>query len=146
MRRILISTLFLSAVLLHAQTATNGQSAMLMANAASSSASPATDTASLPSTRRISTGVVWPKLISEPNVSVSTADFPNPDLSAQHVIVSFRVNEKGVPENVHLLKSVNQTIDARVLNAVRQYRFEPGTLDDQKVAVDVNLVVRFQAR
>jgi TonB family protein len=153
MRRILTSTLFLSTVLLHAQTATKGQSVTLEARneaasalSASPSSQPATDPAAIPSERRISTGVTWPKLISEPTLSVSTADFPTHDPAAQHMMVSFRVDEKGVPQNVRLLKSVNQSVDERVLEAVRQYRFVPGTLDDQNVAVDVNLIVNFQEK
>jgi hypothetical protein len=35
-------------------------------------------------------------------------------------------------------------VDERVLSAVRQYRFVPGTLDDQNVPVDVNLVINFK--
>ena len=77
---------------------------------------------------------------------VSTTDFPTQDLTTQHLLVSFRVDEKGTPQNVHLLKSVNQAVDQRVLEAVRQYHFVPGTLDDQNVAVDVNLIVNFEKR
>ncbi|MGA7107855.1 MAG: TonB family protein [Terracidiphilus sp.] len=149
MRRIIMSTLFLSTVLLHAQSATKGQGVTLEARndaASASAAQPATDTAAFPSGRRISTGVTWPKLISVPTVSVSATDFPTHDLAAEHMVVGFRVDEKGIPQNIHLLKSVNQSVDQRVLDAVRQYRFEPGTLDEQNVAVDVNLVVNFQAR
>jgi TonB family protein len=150
MRRILLSTLFLSAALVHAQTAAKGQSASLESRNESAIAIPSTqptaDGGSIPSARRVSTGVVWPKLISEPTVRVAATDFPTSDLAAQHMVVSFRVDEKGLPQNVHLLKSVNQAIDERVLDAVRQYRFVPGTLDDQNVAVDVNLVVNFEKK
>ncbi len=60
--------------------------------------------------------------------------------------VSFRVDEKGVPQNVHLLKSVNQSVDTRVLAAIREYRFEPAQLDEQSVAMDVNLAINFATR
>lgn len=146
MRSILVSTLFLSTVLLHAQKGTQGQSVLEAHNNAVNTLSDgtpaATDNGST-SARRISTGVTWPKLISEPNFSVSSAEFPSHDLAAQHVVVSFRVDEKGAPQNVHLLKSVNQAVDQRILSAVRGYRYVPGTLDDQNVAVDVNLIVNF---
>ena len=148
MRRIIVSTLLLSSVLLHAQTGTKGQSATLVAHndAASAVTASATDVNATTPARRISTGVTWPKLISEPTLSVSSADFPTPNLAAQHVVVGFRVDETGAPQNVHLVKSVSQTVDERVLAAVRQYRFVPGTLDDQKVPVDVNLVINFQEK
>jgi TonB family protein len=77
---------------------------------------------------------------------VSAADFPTNDLAAQHMVVSFRVDENGAPQNVHLVKSVSQTVDERVMAAVRQYRFVPATLDDQIVPVDVNLVINFQEK
>jgi TonB family protein len=149
MRRIIVSTLFLSTVLLHAQTGTKGQSATLVAHndaANSLAAQPVTDVSTASHARRVSTGVTWPKLISEPSLSVSAADFPTTDLATQHMVVSLRVDESGAPQNVRLVKSVNQTVDERVLDAVRQYRFVPGKLDDQNVAVDVNLLVNFQTR
>jgi TonB family protein len=77
---------------------------------------------------------------------VSAADFPTNDLAAQHMVVSFRVDEKGAPQNIHLVKSVSPTVDGRVMAAVSQYRFVPGTLDDQNVPVDVNLVINFQQK
>jgi TonB family protein len=148
MRRIIVSTLLLSTVLLHAQTGTKGQSVMLVAHndAASALTASATDATTPTHGRRISTGVTGPKLISEPAFSVSAADFPTRDLATQHMVVSFRVDESGAPQNVHLVKSVSQIVDERVMAAVRQYRFVPGTLDDQNVPVDVNLVISFQEK
>ena len=63
MRRILISSLFLSTVLLNAQTATKGQSVTLEARNDAAPTQPATDATATVTPRRISTGVVWPKLI-----------------------------------------------------------------------------------
>jgi TonB family protein len=152
MRRIILSTLFLSTVLLNAQTGTKGQSVTLVAHndaaglASSTASQPATDADATTHGRRISTGVIGPKLISEPAFSVSAADFPTHDLATQHMVVGFRVDESGAPQNVHLVKSVSQTVDERVLEAVRQYRFQPGTLDDRNVPVDVNLVINFQEK
>jgi TonB family protein len=151
MRRIILSTLFLSTALVQAQTSTKGQDLTLEArnnssNGVSSAVAAATDAALPVTARRVSTGVIFPKLISGPTVTVSAADFATRDLGAQHMIVSFRVDENGQPQNVHLVRSVNQSVDARVLAAVRQYHFEPGTLDDLKVPVDVNLLVNFQQK
>ncbi|HWT66805.1 MAG TPA: TonB family protein [Terracidiphilus sp.] len=144
MHKILASTLFLSTALLPAQTVANGQGAVLLAK----NSEPAVVASDVPAAhaRRVSTGVTAPKLISGPAVRVAISDFPSQNLSFQHVVVSFKVDEKGVPQNVHLVKSINQTVDARILAAVRDYRFEPATLDDQVVAMDVNLNVNFEAR
>ena len=147
MRRILASTLFLSTVLLHGQTSTSAQSATLEArNTTANTLSTSVDADTALHARRITTGVTFPKLISGPKVNVSTTDFPSRDLAAHQAIVGFRVDESGTPQNVHLLKSVNQTVDSRVLAAVREYRFVPGSLDDRTVPVDVNLVVNFQEK
>ena len=153
MRIIIAASLFLSTVLLPAQTVTKGQGATLEARSESSNplamsaaSDPSTDVSSTQPSRRISTGVKFPKLISGPRLSVSTADFPTNDVAGQHLVVSFKVDENGVPQNLRLVKSVSPSVDSRILSAVSAYRFEPGTLDDQKVAVDVNLVVNFQLR
>lgn len=145
MRRILVASFFLSAVLLNAQEVTKGQGATLVAhNEATTAAS--TDVPTATTARRISTGVISPKLISEPNLKVAAADFSSEDLAAQHLVVAFRVDSNGVPQNVHLLKSVNPTVDSKVLAAVRGYHYAPATLDEIAVPMDVNLVVNFQTR
>jgi TonB family protein len=153
MRRILVASLFMSTVLLNAQTATKGQGATLVAHnetstesAASAAGSPGTDVTSTTHARRISTGVIAPKLISEPELRLATTDFPTADLATEHMEVSFKVDANGTPQNVHLVKSAGQVVDQRVLEAVRQYRFAPATLDDQAVAMDVNLIINFQSR
>jgi TonB family protein len=146
MRRIILSTLFLSTVLVHAQTSTPGQGVTLEARNNATNALPASTDASIPAGRRISTGVVFPKLISAPSFSVSATGFPTDDLAAQHMVVGFRVDENGAPQNVHLVKSVSPSVDEQVLTAVRQYRFTPGTLDNQTVPVDVDLLINFQRK
>lgn len=151
MRTAIIASLFLSSVLLNAQTGTKGQSGTLearndSANALSASAATpaAADVNSTTQTRRVSTGVTFPKLLSDPAVNVSAADFPTSELAAEHMMVSFRVDENGATHNVRMVNSVNQIVDERVLEAVRQYRFAPGRLDDRPVPIDVNLMINFQ--
>lgn len=148
MHKISIASLFLSAALLPAQTAVNGQGTTLVAsnNLASEPAVAATSDAPATSARRISTGVTAPKLVSGPQVRVAVSDFPSETVVGKSAVVSFRVNEQGVPQNVRLVKSVNQTVDSRVLAAVREYRFTPAQLDGQSVAMDVNMNVNFEAR
>lgn len=145
MRIILVASLFLSTALLNAQEVTKGQGGTLVAhNEATNSA--ATDVPTATTARRISTGVISPKLISEPVFKVALGDFATEDLGAQHVVVAFRVDQNGTPQNLHLLKSVNPTVDSKVLAAVRGYRYAPATLDEVAVPMDVNLVVSFATR
>ena len=147
MHKFFAASLLLSTVVLPAQTVMNGQGAVLIAkNEVATEPAAASDAALSAPARRVSTGIVAPKLISNPVVHVATTDFPTEDLALEHVVVGFRVDENGVPQNVHLLKSVNQTVDGRVLAAVSAYRYEPAKLDGQKIAMDVNLNVNFEAR
>ena len=95
---------------------------------------------------RVSTGPIGPKLISEPVLRVSVADFEGSDPGRQHLVVAFTVNQEGKPKNVRLLKPVNQTLDSRILRAVRRYRFAPATLNDQKIAMNVEMTVNFEIR
>ena len=51
------------------------------------------------------------------------------------------VDEKGVPSNLKIVQSVGADMDNNVLAAVKQYRFQPGLLNHEPVAVPVNLEV-----
>ena len=152
MRKILAVCALFSSVLLHAQSVTKGSSITLEARNENASALSAPGVsqpvADIPtaSPLRISTGVVWPKLIAEPAFKVSQEDFMGRNPEYLHLIVAFTVDENGKTQNVHLLNSVNPTVDQRVIGSVRQYRFEPATLDNQKIAVDVNMRVNFANR
>jgi TonB family protein len=55
--------------------------------------------------------------------------------------VSFTVDAKGRPQNVQVTKSLNPLWDARVVDAVREFRYRPGTVSKQPVAVDMNLTI-----
>lgn len=152
MRKILFSSLVFSAVLLHAQTRTNGQGVTMEATNGSAgflsmpaAASTSTDGDLSLRTRRISTGVLAPKLISNPKIVVATTDFATADLSTQQAVVSLKVNSEGSTQNVKILKSVNPTVDARVLSAVRAFHFSPAQLDGEAVPMEMNLVIHFQA-
>ena len=150
MRNVLAVFAIFSSVLLHAQSVAKGSSVNLEARNnyagvlyAHGASQPPTDATSNTQPLRISSGVVWPKLISEPSFKISSSDFEDLNPAAHQVVVSFTVDETGKPQNIHLAKSVNPVVDERVLNAVRQYRYLPATLNNQKVAVDINLEVNF---
>jgi len=153
MRNMLAVCAIFSSVLLSAQSVTKGSSVNLEARNemagvlyAHGASQPLTDANTNTHPLRISTGVVWPKLISEPDLRVSSSDFMGRNLATEQVIVSYTVDESGKPQNVHVTRSVNPVVDERVLNAVRQYRYLPATLNREKVAVDINLEVNFATR
>jgi outer membrane biosynthesis protein TonB len=57
------------------------------------------------------------------------------------VQLSLTVDEKGLPQNVKVVKSFNPFVDARVIDTVSEMHFRPGTLDNRPTAVDLNLII-----
>jgi TonB family protein len=142
MRRVIVATLALSPMLLHAQAnspAKTQTSAELVAPALTSS-----DSAGTTTSVRISTGVNAPKLIHTVAVE-SDSDFAPTYTFERTAVVTMTVDASGKPTDLKIVQSVNPVMDRNVLNAVSQYRFTPGTLDDQPTAVPVNLAVVLKA-
>jgi TonB family protein len=150
MRRILIASLFVSTVLLHAQTATKGQGATLEASnsAPTALATPASasDADATITMRRVSSGAIQPHLLSTPVANVTRADFNSFDPSTQQMMVYVQLNAKGVPQSVQVVKAVNPTVDRRILEAVSRYHFSPGMVDNVPVASDLYLKINFNVQ
>ncbi len=126
MRSMLASTLMLSSFLIPA-----------VANASSSK-----DDASVPTPAiRVSTGVSAPIL----TVPISI-ELPEGLASVflpidKQVSLSLTVDSSGQASNVKVVKSANPYWDAMVVDAVQKSHFKPAKLDDQAVAIDMNLTV-----
>ena len=125
MRRILATSLLLPSLLLPA-----------VANA-----SKPVDDASAPTPVRISTGVVAPVLLDAADLSLPAGFNQEFIPSDAQVSLKLTVDRRGQPQDIHVVKSYNPFWDARVIDAVRQFRFKPGTVSNQPVPVDVNLTV-----
>jgi TonB family protein len=127
MRILTAAILSLSSVMLHAQ-------------ASSPATTQVASTGSEAQVRRVSTGVVPPKLIYTVNVEAdeTTERFLNNDTK---VVVGMIVDKTGKPEELKIVSSANPTLDARVLAAVSQYRFAPGTVSNEPIASPLNLEV-----
>jgi len=135
MRRILVASLVLSPILLHAQTNTNLQ-ARSEVPALTASADSTT-----PASIRYSTGVTAPKVIQTSKI-YCTADELNTQLPGQkEVVVSLLVDEKGEPQDLQIVKSLNKELDERVLAAVQNFRFSPAQLDHQAVPMQMDLTI-----
>lgn len=139
MRKALLATLILSPVLLHAQASSPAQPEIALA---SSPAAPgAADRVATSRPLRISTGVVAPKLIHQVDVS---SDNVHPWTNVQinrTVTVGMTVDVTGKPTDLKIVKSAGPIVDKSVLEAVSQYRFQPGTVSDQPVSFPLNLEI-----
>jgi TonB family protein len=121
MRKVLVAILSLSSLALHAQANSPAQTQ--------------------PQVKRISTGVIAPKLIYKVDVvadSTGTARLISDDTK---VVVGMIVDKTGKPSDLKIIKSAGAGVDASVLAAVSQYRFTPGTVSNQPIATPLNLEV-----
>ena len=85
--------------------------------------------------------VTRPKLIHYVEPSFSTK--ANEAFAEGTVTVSIIVNMRGVPADLHLIKGLNAEQDRSALEALKQWRFEPGTKDGKAVNVRVKVEVSF---
>jgi TonB family protein len=120
MRNITVAILSLSSLMLHAQASTPAQTQV------------ASD-----QVKRISTGVIAPKLIYKVDVN---ADLTSPARDTT-VVVGMIVDKTGKPSDLKIVRSADPALDQSVLAAVSQYRFTPGTVSNEPVAIPVNLEV-----
>jgi TonB family protein len=111
--------------------------------AAAVASQPLDDTSATTQSRPVSTGATEPSLVHTTDVIIS------PDIAPtfhdySKVVLKLNVNEDGKPEDIQVIDSANPMINAEVLDAVRQFRWHPATLDKQPVATDLtlNLVVK----
>jgi TonB family protein len=128
MRKLIVAILSLSSFMLHAQANTPAQTQVA-------------SNGSAPQVKRVSTGVIAPKLIYKVDVvadSNETARLFNNDTK---VVVGMIVDKTGKPYDLKILQSAGAGVDAGVLAAVSQYRFAPGTVSNQPIATPLNLEV-----
>jgi TonB family protein len=131
MRKLIVAILSLSSFMLHAQANTPAQTQVA-------------SNGSAPQVKRISTGVIAPKLIYKVDVvadSTGTARLISDDT---RVVVGMIVDKTGKPSDLKILKSAGAGVDASVLAAVSQYRFTPGMVSNEPIASPLNLEVVIQ--
>jgi TonB family protein len=148
MRKVIVATLALTPMLLHAQVNSPAQtqsspasitlqSKLVSPNELNSSAAGARTTTPV----RISTGVGEPKLSRTVAIESDSDRIPAGFAFERKTVVEMTVDATGKPSNLKILKSLGPVMDHNVLSAVGQYRFTPGTLDGQPTAIPVNLEV-----
>jgi TonB family protein len=150
MRKVIVTALALFPMLLHAQanTPANAQSSGTASTLQAELGRPKEFSAAVDTTRsatpaatplRVSSGVVVPKLLHTVDIS-SEGINAIPGIRKTYV-VEMTVDKNGEPDNVRIVQSEAATMDKNVLDAVRQYRFKPGTLDHQPISFPVSLAL-----
>jgi len=87
---------------------------------------------------------VMPKIISavDPDYPAGARAEKNPVSGV--CIVGVTVSEGGIPQDVHVVKSLRADFDRKSVEAVNQYRFTPALRNGEPVAKDINIEVNFQ--
>ena len=132
MRKLIVAILSLSSFMLHAQASSPAPTQVAGNGTAQ--------------VKRISTGVIAPKLIYKVDLvadSTGAARLMNDDTK---VVVGMIVDKTGKPSDLKILQSAGASVDASVLNAVSQYRFTPGMVSNQPIASPLNLEVVISTR
>jgi TonB family protein len=128
MRNLTVAILSLSSFMLHAQASTPASTSVA-------------DNGSVSQVKRISTGVIAPKLVYKVDLvadSAAAAGRLNNDCT---VVVGMIVDKSGKPSDLKIIRSAGPGVDASVLSAVSQYRFTPGMVSNEPIATPLNLEV-----
>jgi TonB family protein len=151
MRKVIVAALVLSPMLLHAQANTPattqpaGTASTLQAELArpkdliATAADTNRGTTPVAAPVRVSSGVVAPKLVY--SIAVPAERIYRPISVRQTYVVEMMVDRNGLPSDLKIVESAGPTMDKNVLEAVKQYRFKPGTLDNQPISFPVKLAV-----
>jgi TonB family protein len=59
-------------------------------------------------------------------------------------LISAVVDETGMPQDFHVVRSLRPDFDANAIQAVKQYRFQPAQRRGNPVAVRINIQVNFK--
>ena len=126
MRHIIASTVVLSSLLLPA---------------AAFASKPTDEPAATTPAPRVSTGVIGPILQNSLTLTAPEGPAASSIPADAQVGVSFVVDEKGLPENIQVTRSINPAWDSQVVEAVSKLHYRPARIDDQKIPIDMNLTV-----
>jgi Gram-negative bacterial TonB protein C-terminal len=114
----------------------------LLLPAAANASTPSDDASATAQAPRVSTGVTAPTLLESAIDIHIPADLPQEAIPVDaQVGLTFVVDEKGNPQNIHVIKSFNSFWDARIVEAVSKFHYRPGTVDAQPIPIDMNLTV-----
>ncbi|MGD0443763.1 MAG: energy transducer TonB [Edaphobacter sp.] len=150
MRKVIVATLALTPMLLHAQANSPAQTQPSPSSTLQSKLIQPKELVASEADRnnihtatpvRVSTGVTAPKLISTVGIESDYDATPQGFSIERKTVVSMVVDATGKPSDLKIVKPLNPVMDKNVLAAVRQYRFAPGLLDGEPTSVPVNLEV-----
>ena len=87
-------------------------------------------------------GVTVPQVIFSPEPSFS--DEARKAKAQGVVMILLVVGKDGLPHDIRVGQSLGMGLDEKAVEAVKQYKFKPATLQGKPVPVEVNIEVNFR--
>ena len=95
-----------------------------------------------PGAYRVGGAVTAPKLVYSPDPEYSK-EARKAHLQGT-VVLWLIVDEKGLPQNIRVQRSLGMGLDEQAIKAIKQWRFNPSTKDGHPVRVMINVEVNFR--
>jgi hypothetical protein len=92
---------------------------------------------------RISSGVTGPKLLHKVNLASDLN--ARVTSKAQVVVLELTIDPTGVPQNLKVVASTDHDANEKIVAAVSQYRYKPGTLNGEPTSFPLRLEVTVPA-
>ena len=89
-------------------------------------------------------GVTSPRLVFSRPITISADEFPKGLPNPARVVLKFDLDETGSPRNIHVAEPFTQPVDARVMAAVRDFRWTPAIINNHAVPIEMTLIVNVQ--
>jgi TonB family protein len=86
-------------------------------------------------------GIIQPKVIH--SVDAQFTEYARQNHIHGSCLVALIVDVDGNPQDVHIVRSLEPSLDASALDAVRQWKFRPATKEGVPVAVPMSVSVNF---
>jgi TonB family protein len=94
--------------------------------------------------RPVSTGVTNPQLVYSSSIDLPAEEIPDSFPNPARVVLKVNLDNTGSAKSIEVVQPLTQSIDQRVVEAVRQFRWSPAVLDNQTIPASVNLIVKVQ--
>jgi Gram-negative bacterial TonB protein C-terminal len=93
------------------------------------------------SARRVSTGIVPPKLLDSLSINLPDQTAGTNIPAGTQIRVAFVVDEKGQPHDIRVVQGYDLIWNARAVDAVSKLHYRPASLDNQSIPMNMNLVI-----
>ena len=89
-------------------------------------------------------GVTSPRLVFSRPITITSDELPKAFPNPARVVLKFDLDETGSPRNIHVAEALTQPVDARVMAAVRDFRWTPAVINNHAVPIEMTLIVNVQ--